>query len=300
REYIGTTYCKVSPQAAKTKGLDIVTPKIPDLLEQVRNKSEGEVVLFCWRGGLRSQSFANLCAENHIKVKVLQGGYKAYRRYINKFWSSPIKNRSAVLHGLTGVGKTEIIAKLACNKPGVIDIEGVANNRGSVFGQAHGGVQPSQKQFEALLFNKLAYLSTEQIILVECEGKRIGNLHLPVVLFDSMKKGYKIHLYASLEARIHRIIRDYGCFDFEVLKGKISLLTKYLGKKKIDSIQDLVNNNKLYEAVKILLVDYYDPLYGYSGTFDKNYDLSINCNNIDDAVEQISLFLRQKEREVLL
>jgi len=303
RELIGTIYCKISPEEARQTGLNLVTPKIPNLIASISSiikiHESKKIILYCWRGGLRSQSMAKLCYENGFEIKVLKGGYKAYRRHVHSFWDKPFQQKVAVLHGLTGVGKTQLLGKLAKIGAATIDLEGLVNNRGSVFGQVHGGVQPSQKNFEAFAYNICNKLDYDDIVLVECENKRIGVVHIPQYLYIAMISGYRIHLYADLDTRIKRIIDDYGYVDLSLLKEKIIFLSHYLGKKRVSQIIELLEQRQLYEVARILLVEYYDPLYGYSSAFDKQYDLSVNCSNIDMATNTIYEFIKQKKKEVM-
>jgi tRNA 2-selenouridine synthase len=300
RELIGAIYCKISPEEARQTGMNLVTPKIPNLISSIMKIRESKKIIFyCWRGGLRSQSMAKLCHENGIEIKVLKGGYKAYRRHVYTFWDQPFQQKMAVLHGLTGVGKTQLLGKLAKIGVTTIDLEGLVNNRGSVFGQIHGGVQPSQKDFEAFAYNICSKLDHDDIVVVECENKRIGVVHIPKYLYSAMTSGYKIHLYADLDIRIRRIIDDYGYVGLSLLKEKILLLGHYLGKKRVSQIIDLLEQRQLYEVTRILLVEYYDPLYGYASAYDKRYDLSVNCSNIDMAAKTIYEYIKQKKKEVM-
>jgi tRNA 2-selenouridine synthase len=299
RELIGTIYCQFSPEQARLAGINLVTPKIPQLISSISKIQEpNKIIFYCWRGGLRSQSMAKLCLENGLEILVLKGGYKAYRRQVNFYWNKPFLQKVVMLHGLSGVGKTCLLNQLAEMGITTVDLEGLANNRGSVFGQIHGGVQPSQKDFEAVFFNICSKLDNTELIVVECENKRIGDVHIPKNFDIAMKSGYKIHLYADLEARIKRIIEDYGYVEISVLKEKIILFTKRLGKKRVSQIVELLEQRQLAEVVRILLVEYYDPMYGYQSAYDKRYDLSVNCNDMDAAAKIIYRYIKQDIKQV--
>lgn len=302
RAKVGTIYKQECPQKAINIGKEIVTPKLPDILTKLKfiEKNNNNLVLFCWRGGLRSQSLNDFCRENGINTYFLSGGYKAYRKLVYSFLAD-INNIPdlAVLMGLTGVGKTRLLAILASlYKLSIIDIERLVNNRGSVFGQVHGGVQPSQKDFEANLY-ELIVRNRYNISVIECESKRVGRLFLPENLFKKMQTGIKIHLYASFDVRIVRVIEDYGNFPKEKLIEAVMHLKKYLGRDKVGYLIDLINKDNLEDVVSILLKDYYDPLYGYPK--DKSlsgFDISVNCDDLNKAAYQVNKYLAEKMKKL--
>jgi len=295
RTKVGTVYKQICTERAKDLGYKIVEPKLPHILEQIKSASQNvddNIILFCWRGGMRSQSLKDYCNEMGLKVVYLSGGYKAYRRLVHSFLSD-ITNipEMVVLNGLTGVGKTDLLSLLSERKIPTIDIEKIANNRGSVFGQIHGGNQPSQKAFEAEIFENVCNNQLNYSV-IECESKRIGKLYIPDSVFQKMKTGKQIHLYASLKTRVDRLIVDYATFPEERLIDAILHLKKALGRNKMNNLIDLVNEKRFDEVATILLKDYYDPLYGYPTGKVADYDLSVNCDNLNHAAEEIIDYLK--------
>ncbi|MEW6622841.1 MAG: tRNA 2-selenouridine(34) synthase MnmH [Bacillota bacterium] len=296
RARVGTIFKQVCPEEAKKVGYEFVKPKLPSIFQEIqglasRNKN---VVLFCWRGGMRSQSLARYCLEQGLDIPCLMGGYKAYRRLVNAFFNNPENiPEMVVLMGLTGVGKTMLLHLLAERGLPAIDLEGLANNRGSVFGQVHGGVQPSQKNFEAMLYESIK-ANNSNYAIVECESRRIGKVFLPEEMFNKMNNGIKIHLYASLDVRVQRVVEDYAHFPEERLIDAIQHLIKTLGRQKVESLISLVRQRKYKRVAAELLTNYYDSLYGYPKDRSKEYDLSVQCDDLQRAAAKVHGFLADK------
>ncbi|MGI6712828.1 MAG: tRNA 2-selenouridine(34) synthase MnmH [Bacillota bacterium] len=294
RANVGTVYKNQGSKAARKLGLKIVTPKLPkivQLIDDIANNSS--IVLYCWRGGLRSQSLAVILDLMDIKGYRLIGGYKKFRNWIYAYFQQEkLGFEAIILHGLTGTGKTEIIKQLEKSQIGVIDLEGLANNRGSVFGSLGLSDQPTQKMFESLLWHKLEQNKDQRFIVVECESKRIGKLILPSLFYQTMKEGKHILVYDTLPNRVKRIISEYdpSTYKNQVLEALIKLKDR-LGKDKINYLKNLVIEGKYQWVVEDLLICYYDPLYKYPDHPSTQYDLSVNAANIESAAEQIIKYL---------
>lgn len=169
RSKVGTEYKQIGPGRAKMTGLELVSPKLAGMVRAYERLSgpDKKVVLFCWRGGLRSQFVAQMLDMAGFDVYRIEGGYKAYRRYVNAYLNSDLPHRAVVINGLTGVGKTIILRKLAEKGLPVLELEGLAVHRGSVFGKVGLPPSPSQKDFEALIFRDLKKAEPRGIFLVE-------------------------------------------------------------------------------------------------------------------------------------
>ena len=216
RSVVGTTYRVVSNQAAIDKGLEIVAPKLPEIYKKIKPYGEQrEIVLYCWRGGMRSQAisqFLDLLGLTHYR---LSGGYKAFRRHVCSFFEK-FQQEIITLHGLTGAGKTEILQELRKKGYPAIDLEDLANHRGSVFGHIGLGKAPSQKHFEGLLFWECQKHRKAKRIAVECESQRIGVLQLPKSFFNAMQTGRRVLVYDSMAHRVERLVATYaGSFSQE-------------------------------------------------------------------------------------
>ncbi|SHK64513.1 tRNA 2-selenouridine(34) synthase MnmH [Desulforamulus aeronauticus] len=297
RAQVGTTYKQIGTEEAKYLGLEIAGPKLSALYNKISSLGQDkDIVLYCWRGGMRSKYTTSILNMLGLKAARIQGGYKAYRRLINRYLDKPsIPHKSIVLHGLTGVGKTLILKKLQHLGLPVLDLEGIARHRGSAYGKIGLPASPSQKDFEANIVEILSGAERKGIILVECESRRVGKLIVPPAVMDSMTKGYRILLYASMQKRVERIIEDYTSgpdSNIESLQYSTSLLKKSLGNKMVEELNQKIAEKRFTEVIPHLLVHYYDPLYKYPDEPSDNYNLSVNCDDLDRATATINEWIR--------
>lgn len=297
RTQVGIAYKHTGADEARVMGLDFVSPRLPQMIKQYQELSRNDrLVVFCWRGGMRSKSVCSVLEAAGLPVYRLIGGYKAYRRYVNEYLERPLPHKVAVIHGLTGVGKTELLYELRKMMEPAVDLEGLANNRGSVFGQIGLAPQPSQKMFEGLLVKELAFWEQAGYVIVECESRRIGRLILPGMLAEAMRSGLHILAYCSIEARIQRIKRIYAgdlAQNKDSLKNAIMSLGQRLGKKRVGELMELVDRGCLDEVVEFLLIKYYDPLYKYPSRPSSEYELNVDTTNIVRAAETIKEYMNQ-------
>lgn len=296
RAVVGTTYKNEGVELARQQGLEYVSPRLTHIIKEFQALSgTGQLVVFCWRGGMRSKSVCSVLESVGIPVYRLLGGYKAYRRYVNEYLSRALTHRAVVIHGNTGVGKTELLEELRRLALPSIDLEGLANNRGSVFGQIGLDPQPSQKMFDGLLVQDLAFWEPRGYIIVECESRRIGRILLPDSLVQAMRSSVRILAYSSIEARADRIIRIYGGAsdkNKKELKTALMSLTRRIGKVKVAELVEMLDNDDVGEVVRYLLVNYYDPLYRYSNQPTGEYEFCVDTGDIESAAEQIKEFLQ--------
>lgn len=200
RSLVGTIYKQNSPELAVDQGFEIIAPKLPCICSQIKKYSkEKTVILYCWRGGMRSKSISNVLSLLETEHFLLQGGYKSFRNYVNDFFSRPFDKELVVLYGLTGVGKTEVLEQLKKDNFPVIDLEKLANHRGSVFGSIGLGQAPSQKQFEGLLLMECLKYEGVSRVAVECESQRIGYRIIPGTFFKPCKKEKRFFFLISLK-----------------------------------------------------------------------------------------------------
>lgn len=298
RADIGKVYHQQGPEQAKILGLRTVSPRLDQIVQQYKEIARGHpVIVFCWRGGQRSQSVAALLEAAGITVYCLDGGYRAYRRKVKEYlYDTPLKPTVVVLHGLTGVGKTEVLGELEKLGLAVVDLEKLACHRGSAFGSIGLPVQPTQKTFESRLFHLLKSQEQERFLVTECESRRIGRLMIPPVLFAAMNCGLHVLLYADRRTRVARLLRIYhdSRTDHGELSAAINQLVPRLGRETVNRLQDQIQAGNLEPVVETLLTDYYDPLYGYPEQADESFDLSVNAADTGKAAQAIKEFLAVK------
>lgn len=291
---VGTVYTQESPSSARELGLEIASKKLPHLIKKLEELSKkGPLVLFCWRGGMRSKSLATVADLMGIPTYYLLGGYKAYRSQVLEYLKLKLPFRVIVLRGNTGVGKTELLGRLRADGYPAIDLEKLANNRGSVFGALGLGNPSSQKKFEGLLYEELISLSNFPYIIVECESKRIGGATIPTNLYTAMQEGIQILQYNSLENRVQRLLKEYATIPDAVSEIKIALerLIKRLGHAKVQELRTMLETGCLDVFTERLLVEYYDKLYSYPNEPSSDYVFCLNYQEPVKALRKIECFL---------
>ncbi len=296
RAEIGALYKQHGKAAARQRGVDIVAPKIPVLVAKVAEARTAQmpvVVVFCWRGGMRSRALAQFLDLAGIPARQLQGGHKAFRRLVIGFFAQGSWGRLIVLRGLTGVGKTKVLHLLAEQGQPTIDLEGLANHRGSVFGNLGLDPQPSQKMFEALLWDELRHVSKEDYVLVEGESRYIGRLILPKRFHQDMQLERTIWLNAPLDTRVQNILADYPARDelSEQFVLPIKALKERLGTQVMNEFLGLLEKGDWAELARQLMLRYYDPLYRHTlpvGRLDVDIDpLEEGLLRVHEAIRTI-------------
>lgn len=263
RVIIGTIYATEGESVARVKALKMVSPKIPELLDQIiAQRSKGALVVHCWRGGLRSEAVASCLSIVGIDSFRLKGGYKAWRQMVvGELTADNYAFDLIKLHGLTGTGKTEVLHELKTLGLPTIDLEGLARHRGSAFG-ATADSQPSQKDFEAALWQNLREFSGGEVF-IEAESRKIGAISLPNFLFERLKKCPTIMVTGSTSKRVSRILQSYGTDKAAIARALTSLdhLKAQIGTERIMQIKAMADEGQFAPIVESLLLDYYDPLY---------------------------------------
>ena len=260
RVVVGTIYKQQGHEQAVLKGLEMVGPKLKDFVVQAK-KHKGALYLYCWRGGMRSNSMAWLLQTAGREVYILEGGYKAYRSYGRELISNGLK--LIMLSGPTGSGKTEILHQLAALGRQVLDLEGMANHRGSSFGGIGQPAQPSTEQFTNLIIEKITDFDLSEPIWVEGESQTIGKITILNELFSQMNCCPAIRIDPPKSERIERLVRDYACFPAEELQQSIEKISKRLGGKNTNETLEALQTGDYQKVVDITL-DYYDKTYDFS------------------------------------
>ncbi len=246
------------------------------------SQSGKTIGFYCYRGGLRSTVPAKFFSERGYPVVKLEGGYKAYRNFVrSSLYELSAKRSFVVLHGYTGVGKSEALNLLKDGGYPILHLESLAQNGGSLFGDLlYRKDSPSQKRFESLLLESL-YPQNQQRIFVEMESRRIGRITVPEDLYQSIVNS-PIHILmeTTFDCRIRRILNDYlppqqslEPNHYMKINEKITLFKKSLGSLQVKHLLNLAEQNNYYELVKILLEKHYDPLYRKSVESFKNQSM---------------------------
>jgi len=298
RAQVGTTYTHATPSLARELGLKLISPKLPQLVKEIEELSKrGPVVLFCWRGGMRSKALATVIDLMGIHIYRLTGGYKAYRsQVLNFFETRLLPFQVVVLRGNTGVGKTDLLTQLRADGYPAVDLEKLANNRGSVFGAMGLGEPPSQKKFEGLLYEELIVLSEFPYIIVECESKRIGRVTLPLNFYTAMQEGIQVLHYDSIKNRVERLLKEYTSVPNALHEIGVALerLIKTLGHVKVQELRTLLDTGCLDAFTERLLIEYYDKLYAYPNEPSSEYAFYLNYQEPVKALRELECYLDEK------
>ncbi len=286
RAIVGTIYKKVSQEKAIEVGIEFYKNKIKEIMAAVEPLKKKTLIVYCWRGGLRSKTIAALFEIEGYSVFQLTGGYKAYRAYVRQALNTyNLVPKLVTLYGLTCTGKTALLKQFSNS----VDLEAFAGHRGSMYGGI-GIKQNSQKRFENLLFQKLEQLKNEQYILVEGESKRIGDVFIPEFFYSAMEQGIKIRITRSMENRMKAAAEEY-C-DTEEKREEMRRITKSMRRisnKTKEEILIALDKKEYGQAWKILFTEYYDPLYNHS--LDKLEYASLIEN--DDEKKTVERFTKR-------
>ena len=262
RARIGTLYKQKGREPAVEEGLRVIGPRLLDIVQHARKLADdGQVKLYCWRGGMRSGSVAWLLKTAGFSVQVLPGGYKTYRTAAVEVFEG-IRNL-IVLQGATGSGKTDILHSMACRGEQVLDLEGLAHHRGSAFGALGQAEQPETQHFQNEIYRVLRSFDFNRRIWVEGESKSVGRCYLPDELWNQMARANVLEIAVPAELRVQRLVQEYGQFEPELLGASIQKLRKRLGGLRTQEALDLLAAGDLSAVARLLLV-YYDDSYSNS------------------------------------
>lgn len=305
RKIIGTIYKRQSREQAIKIGLDFFGSKMRNMVEEAekiikRNKlkvavliknnkpdstynselkPQTTVFIHCWRGGMRSSAVAWLLELYGFNVYLLEGGYKAYRNWVLEQFKKEYELN--IIGGFTGSGKTTIIHQLQKSGERVINLEGLANHKGSAFGALGQSPQPRQEMFENLLAGELHMLMTddrERPIWIEDESQRIGILNIPPAFWKTMRTKPVYFINIPFNERLGYITNEYGCHEKEMLVNAIIRIQKRLGPLETKTAVGYLLENNHYECFSILL-SYYDK--HYSKALHNRENIKALLNKID-------------------
>lgn len=262
RHEVGLTYKNKGRDEAVSLGYRLVGHKFIDYIEAARALAvDGKVCLYCWRGGIRSNTMAWLLSSAGMEVYLLEGGYKEYRRWcISQFeYHWPLM----VLSGKTGAGKTEILHELRNRGEAILDLEAFACHRGSAFGGLGLPMQPTQEAFENAVAWELGAFHSAQRIWIENESRFIGRVRIPDAFFEQSNRAALVSIDRDIQSRAERILAEYGRFDKELLEEKTKDITKRMGGDRVKVSVDALQAGDLMGWV-LPLLDYYDRNYEHA------------------------------------
>ncbi|WP_165763859.1 tRNA 2-selenouridine(34) synthase MnmH [Halalkalibacter urbisdiaboli] len=270
RARVGTTYKQKSRHEAMEVGLSIFAPKWPEFYRQISkmyNQNPGRrIVVYCWRGGMRSKTMAATLGLMNIPCYQLEGGIRSFRQYVQEGLERESKKERSfvVIAGHTGTRKTEFLKALQDRGFPVLDLEELAGHRGSIFG--HIGMNPnSQKQFDYLLLQRLQELSNEKTLIIEAESKRIGHIVLPEFILNGKQKGIRVELDYPFWKRVDYIYQTYQPEkNAEAIYEAILHLQKWFDKELFNEIIESWKGCHYKQAFSLLLEHYYDPRYRHA------------------------------------
>ena len=271
RAEIGTLYKQQGKDIAVSRGLEIVSPKMVSFVNEVKFLTKNKkVFVYCFRGGMRSNSFAWLMNTAGLDAKILKGGYKAFRNNVLKYFEQ--EKKLILLGGNTGSGKTDVLKQLMLSKYQVIDLEGLANHKGSAFGSINEKKQNPQQIFENTLYEQFSNMNEELPIMLEDESQSIGYNKIPHGLWLQMKKAIILKLNIPFEVRVNKLVFDYTTVDINALKTCVVKISQQLGTLNTKLCLQYLDNGNLADVARLSLL-YYDKTYNYN--YDKNTEQQI-------------------------
>jgi tRNA 2-selenouridine synthase len=259
RNITGTLYKNSGRYDSFLRGLEFAGPKLAHFVKLAHKVApHHSLALHCWRGGLRSQSMAWLFQTAGFQVSVLEGGYKVYRRHVlESFSNTP---QLLVLGGMTGSGKSLILRELSQKGDQIIDLEALANHKGSAFGGIGHDHQPTNEQFENNLYAAISLLDPGKFTWIEDESQGIGRVQIPAGLFRKMRIAPVAFIDMPKKIRVNRLVTEYGEIETDVLRLSIDFITKRLGglntKKALEAL-----DKKDFKMAASVLLSYYDKAY---------------------------------------
>ncbi|WP_066313459.1 tRNA 2-selenouridine(34) synthase MnmH [Bacillus sp. FJAT-29814] len=301
RAEIGTIYKHEGQAAAKWRAMELVSPKLPELLHKIKAyHDKGELVIHCWRGGMRSKAVVTFLEFAGIYAWRLIGGYKAYRHYILENIPKLLPNKAVVIHGMTGVGKTVVLKMLKQKGYPVLDLEEMAGHRGSIFGTIGLGDGHNQKTFDSLLFKGLVELQGADYFLVEAESKRIGKAVQPEELMEVKFKGTNIYIHSPLEQRVKQLVAEYvepyeqePWFFEKIALGIEKVLKRVKDLEVRNRLLETLTEKNYHEMILLLLEQYYDPRYDHARQEYEGEFFDIFAENPGEAAVKITKKLEE-------
>jgi tRNA 2-selenouridine synthase len=296
REAVGIKYKKEGRLPAIIEGLKHSGPALVNKLEQgLKSADNGKLLVHCWRGGMRSEAMAWLFSLGDLEISVLDGGYKSYRRYITEILSE--KRKMIVLGGMTGSSKTHILRTLKSSDQQILDLEHLANHKGSAFGSLGQMPQTTTEQFSNSLYNELVKLNSDFPVWVEDESRNIGSVFMPDSFYQNMQETWVIALVMDLNMRLPRLLAEYSTYPRQSLKESVMKISKRLGGDKTKDAINAIETGDFAKAIEIVLY-YYDKAYLF-GLKKKDSKNIIYVNTDTDDIESNAAKVLEASRKII-
>ncbi len=292
---VGTDYKQKGKEEAIKTGFKLVGPRLGEIVEAAeRTAKDKELVVHCWRGGMRSSNFAQFIGMSGINSHILKGGYKTYRNKAHELFKQPFE--IILISGCTGSGKSEVLRELTKLGEQTIDLEGIANHKGSAFGGLMMPPQPTTEQFENILYEQLATYDITKPIWVEDESIAIGKIFLPNGFWMNMRGSPVTLLKVNKEIRVQRLVNEYGHADRDEFLQAMIRITKKLGGQHLKKAKEELEVGNMSSVMEILLT-YYDK--AYLGSLEKRKPQIIGQTDWDGidpatAADQLIQIAKQK------
>lgn len=266
RARVGTVYKQISTFDARREGAALVTRNIGHHLETALAglPRKSRVLLYCWRGGMRSRSMALVLSAVGWKISLLRGGYRTWRReVVAQLEHSDAPLPFILIDGQTGTAKTAILLELAAKGAQILDLEGLALHRGSAFGDFAATPQPSQKRFETLIWEALRGMDLKRPVYVEAESNMVGRRQLPARIWTAMKAAPRIAISAPVPARAEYLVEAYPDLvsDTAKLNASLDQLASRHAKTLIARWRELHATGEYRELAAELITAHYDAAY---------------------------------------
>ena len=259
RVIVGTAYKQRGQQEAIREGFRLVGPRLGEILSEAEKIAQGkELLVHCWRGGMRSNNFCQFVGMAKIKSRPLEGGYKSYRQFVFDYFNKPLQ--IILIGGCTGSGKSEVLRALQEAGEQILDLEKLASHKGSAFGALMLPPQPTTEQFHNDLFEELFKLDLSKRIWVEDESITIGKVFLPTDLWQQMRTSPLVQMDVPKEIRIQRLVNEYGQADRDEFLDAMNKIVKRLGGQHYKAAKEKLLEGDMAGTIDILLT-YYDKYY---------------------------------------
>ena len=293
---VGTDYKQKGQYEAIKTGFRLVGPRLLGIIETTEKVTTSkEIIVHCWRGGMRSSNFCQFVSMVGVKTHQLKGGYKTYRHEALQSFKKPFQ--FVIIGGCTGSGKSEILRALAKQGEQIIDLEKLANHKGSAFGGLMQPPQPTTEQFQNDLFEEILKLDVRKPIWIEDESIAVGKIFLPNDFWQTMCTSPVVEVELDKSARIDRLVHEYGGADKKEFLEAMERITKRLGGQHFKAAKEKLLQNDMAATIDILLT-YYDKAY-LNGLEKKKHRIKTtmewNGKDVDTFVNDLMAKLSESE-----